>query len=99
MVAENGAASLAESHREAKHVRGLWPTVDEITRQPERVPGGKFAKLEEALQGVMASLHVADHIGGHGRSVRDSGDGGKLPVEVHPDARLQHPAALDQSEL
>jgi len=78
MVAEHGPASLSQPPCESQNLKGLRTTVHEIAGEPYTILRPELASHEEALKGVMATLYVADDIGGHGGSVREFRNAGKL---------------------
>ena len=66
VIAEHDAGRWSKRTDVAKHAKGIRPAVDEIADEPQTIFCGVEANmLNETLQGIVASLHIADCVRGH----------------------------------
>jgi hypothetical protein len=73
VVTEHDADGRSERTDVAKHAEGIRPAVDEIADEPQSIYRGVEANmLNEALQGIMASLHIADCVCRHKKGCQRS---------------------------
>jgi hypothetical protein len=73
VVTEHDADGRSERTDVAKHTEGIRPAVDEIADEPQSIYRGVEANmLNKALQGIMASLHIADCVCRHKKGCQRS---------------------------
>ena len=66
VVTEHDADGWSERTDVAKHTEGIRPAVDQVADEPQPIFRGVEANmLNEALQGIVASLHIADCVCRH----------------------------------
>lgn len=66
MVAQDDNSSITELLDVAKDAQRIRATVDQIADEPKAIRFWiKVNVLDQALQGVVTALHIADCIGGH----------------------------------
>ena len=63
MVAQQAAGGFAIAHEAAQHAGGLGAAIDQIAQENEAVAAGRKGNgVQQALQGAVAALHVADEV-------------------------------------
>jgi hypothetical protein len=66
VVAEHDACGRTERTDVAKHTEGIRPAIDQIPNKPKTVAAWiKTDMIQKTLQGIVASLHIADCISRH----------------------------------
>ena len=66
MVTEHGLCRRSQTTNEPKDSERIRAAVDEIADEPQSISGGVKANvLNEALQGIVAPLHIADCVCRH----------------------------------
>ena len=66
VITEDNARVVAELRDVAQDSQGLWAAVDEIANEPQAIAAApEVYEIQQRLELVEATLHVADGIGGH----------------------------------
>ena len=66
VVAQQAFSGAAIAHQAAQHPGRIWPPVHQIAQHEKRVAtGGKINLVEQALQGGVATLHIANQVKCH----------------------------------
>src|SRR5512138_251583 len=84
VIAEDDRCSRAERFDSTKYGKGFRAAIHEIAYEPKPVRARvEFQLIEEPRELVIASLDVADRVGGHGeRGGSSSGERGFAPESV-----------------